>query len=215
MRCFYYLCTTDTTTKLSRSPPLSPWLHLHRSQVAGRRTLRQSVAISRFIVKWLQMQWQKFERERILLAKCLRSCALRANELCDLPSIRESHKLLPHVAYTQRERTLNHWHFFLARRGSRFSFVSCWFAAQNSIQSFMLNLISCKRRRRSPKQTGNLSSSIFARSTRPLFPPSLSLSLSLPYAIDECVINWVMVRGGSLNGSWFIRAQREERNALC
>lgn len=33
MRCFYYLCTADTATKLSLSP-FSLWLHLHRSQVA-------------------------------------------------------------------------------------------------------------------------------------------------------------------------------------
>lgn len=62
MRCFYYLCTADTATKLSRYPPL-PLATL--TQVAGRRTLRQSVAISRFIVKWFQMQCSERGREDV------------------------------------------------------------------------------------------------------------------------------------------------------
>lgn len=86
-----------TPRQSSRAIPLSLWLHLHRSQVA-----EHFVSLLQFHVllsSGFKCNVQR-ERERgggCCWPKCLRSCALRANEptneLCDLPSISASHKL--------------------------------------------------------------------------------------------------------------------------
>lgn len=119
MRCFYYLCNADTNTLRSGSNPaaLAPslpslGLHLHRSQVAGRRTLRHfPIAIFRFIVKWFRMHDTNFwtgeggREEGPQKGFFLR--AFRCQNVCDLPSIRGPKLFHVHVAYTQCG-TLNH-----------------------------------------------------------------------------------------------------------
>lgn len=60
--CAAFITSAPLTPRQSSlAIPLLPLATL--TQVAGRRTLRQSVAISRFIVKWFQMQCCERGRE--------------------------------------------------------------------------------------------------------------------------------------------------------